>query len=245
MNRIVLTMTTVCILCLTTLLAVPVMASKDAGVVIFLTGKAEVSIDKKSWSKLVVNNVIFYGTHLRTKKGTRMEIKLGNGSRIRLAPNSQIFLSDPQGRIKGRKPGMSIQLTVGKIWSKVRALMGAQDNFEVKTTHAVAGVRGTSFNVAVDNKGTSVNVFEGKVLVSNKPIYQIKGHTKANRVPVSGPQMISKREWNETIANAMESIRVGKDGKMSKAMPIPRGKKKRSPWEAWNMKRDKATEAEF
>ena len=63
----------------------------------------------------------------------------------------------------------------------------------MKSSHAVAGVQGTRFLTASSKTETSVKVFSGKVLVSNKPIYQVEGATKGTRVQVAGPQEVSRR----------------------------------------------------
>ena len=96
-------------------------------------------------------------------------------------------------------------MKAGEVWSSVQKAMGGGGSFTVKSSHAVAGVRGTRFLTASSKSETSVKVFSGKVLVSNKPIYQVEGATKGTRVQVAGPQEVSKkgmdgtRRWSNAV----------------------------------------------
>ncbi|MEZ4271328.1 MAG: hypothetical protein R3C68_07815 [Myxococcota bacterium] len=60
-----------------------------------------------------------------------------------------------------------------------------------------------------------MKVYEGKVLVSNRPAYAIEGATKATRKQVAGPTEISKKQWMEAVAGAMQLITVAANGEMS------------------------------
>ena len=44
---------------------------------------------------------------------------------------------------------------------------GIEDGFEVQTLHVIAGVKGTIFSVLNDDKGTTVSVYTGRVLVTD------------------------------------------------------------------------------
>ena len=66
---------------------------------------------------------------------------------------------------------------------------------------------------------TTVKVYDGKVLVSNRPIYAIEGHTKETRRQVPGPQEVSREQWETLVAGAMQMVRVAADGAMLIAPP--------------------------
>ena len=106
------------------------------------------------------------------------------------------------------------------------------------TDHAVAGVRGTRFQTTASQSGTSVKVYSGAVLVSNKPIYAVKGHTKEKRVQVAGPQLISKKKWKELITGAMQVVKVSSSGAMEPPTAFVMADASADDWESWNAERD-------
>ena len=127
---------------------------------------------------------------------------------------------------------------MGKIWASVKKAVGADTEFSVTTAHAVAGVRGTRFQTEATEDGTSVKVYTGAVLVSNKPIYAIKGHTKEKRVQVAGPQLVTKKKWKELVDGAMQIISVSSSGTMQPPASFSMADASQGDWEAWNAERD-------
>ena len=84
-----------------------------------------------------------------------------NGATLRLLPNSKVEKNDKDSIITK----IRLKLTSGKIWNKV-ARLAAESEFNVETTSAIAGVRGTEFGIeATDNKLT---VFSGIVVARMK-----------------------------------------------------------------------------
>ena len=148
-----------------------------------------------------------------------------------------------KGAVKGKTSTDShrkvrVKLLLGKVWSVVNRAIGHEEVFKVQTANAVAGVRGTRFQTTYSKaQGTEVKVYDGKVLVSNKPIYaqSVKGK---ERVQVPGPAEISKQEWSEIVAAAMEHVRVLADGTMSQKASFTLAKS--DLWESWNLARDKS-----
>lgn len=217
-------------------------ASGTAGTVTFVEGQASVVRgDKGSPVSLATNTKIGQGDRLKTGSGARLEAKLNDGSLLRLAENSELRLDS--AAIDRKNPGkkkVKAKLFVGRVWAAVTKLFGDDSEFEVQTPNAVAGVRGTRFAAAAGSDGsTTVKVYSGQVLVSNKPIYAVKGHTKANRVQVAGPQEISKNQWDELVAGAMQMVKIAASGEMTKAEQFAMAQDGADDWEAWNSERDK------
>ena len=231
-----------------TLLCVPNVYAKVQGVgqVSLVEGSASVQRAKgEAFVDLKLGDSVYKGDRVRTAEKSRLEIRFHDGSILRLAANTQIKMRYVQKQGEGRKKTASgklrkkikIKLILGKLWSVVNRSLGHDEVFSVRTPNAVAGVRGTKFQTTYSAAdGTGVKVYNGKVLVSNKPIYTQK--TKGDkRVQVAGPAQISKQEWNEIVAAAMEQVRVLADGSMGKKMPFALAKN--DPWESWNLARDK------
>lgn len=206
-----------------------------AGTVSILEGSAHRQDGLKSNRlTLTSGSKIFAGDYLQTGAQSRMEVTLRDGSKVRLAANAKLHLKEVA--IDKRKKTIAAKLILGRVWAAVTQLMG-NSRFEVTTVNAVAGVRGTRFSTAIVADGaTEVKVYDGAVLVSNKPVYAIQGHTRSTRQRVAGPAQISKKAWQEQIAQAMQSIRVSKDGALGQAQAFQSAAVDR--FEAWNQKMD-------
>ncbi len=211
-----------------------------AGHVNYLLGAAERKGTGGHWSTLAQGTKIFQGDRLRTKKSARLEAKLMDGSMLRLGGSSELRLRTTTYHRKTKKKSVSAHLFFGRAWAAVTTLFGRESRFEVTTKNAVAGVRGTRFSAKVSKDGTTeVKVYDGKVLVSNKPAYAIKGHTKTKRVQVAGPQEIDKKQWEEMVAGAMKVVRVASTGEISPAEDFKLTNAADDDWEQWNSERDK------
>jgi len=105
------------------------------------------------------------GAKIRTGKDGSAEIQLDNGSVLQVRPNSSMSLSANKRQLEKKS---SVVLFFGRLWSKVTTSTTGETNFEVKTPNAVCGVRGTQFETAVGDDGsTRVRVSEGKVGVGD------------------------------------------------------------------------------
>lgn len=199
-------------------------------------GKAFYRVSAGQWQKIKKNVKLGEGTTVRTDAGARLEIRLADGSVFRLGPKAELSLDSLKAGSSRSPRRIEASVAAGQVWSSVQKAMGGGGTFTVKSAHAVAGVRGTRFLTASSKAETSVKVFSGKVLVSNKPIYQVEGATKGTRVQVAGPQEVSKKEWMELVAGAMQFIRVSSSGSMTQ--PSAFAAKKTDEFVQWNLALD-------
>jgi hypothetical protein len=133
------------------LLAVPAWADV-AGKVSSVVGSAEVQPGGVgSWEPLSVDRDVSVGDHLRTTDGGRLSVVYRDGSVITLAPGSELTIDD-QALPPGGPPVSLFSLNRGKLDVSVpKGLYNTQGaRFEVKTTTAVAGVRGTQFTIETE-----------------------------------------------------------------------------------------------
>ncbi len=212
----------------------------------FVSGKVEraAAAAPASWIAIKVGDALYQGDRLRTKEKSRLEAKLPDGSLLRLGESSELKLEQVEVNKKEKqKKKVKARLFFGKVWAAVTEMFGEDSHFEVSTDNAVAGVRGTRFEAARDQAGsTTVKVYGGKVLISNKPVYMVEGATKGKRVEVQGPQEISKQQWEEAIAGALQMITVASGGQMSSVQGFQLAQAGGDDdWEAWNRERDKAS----
>lgn len=198
--------------------------------------------DDGPFSPLRENSDIFEGDFLKTDAEARLEARLADRSIIRLGQNAKLKVEQARIPKSAEQPkSFSAKLMLGRLWAKVTALVGTESRFEVSTQNAVAGVRGTTF--AVDrgsDQSTTVKVYSGKVLISNKPVYmktEAPGK-KTGRVQVAGPQEVSKKQWEEMIAAALQQVRIAAAGDMSPMESFAEKEDAKDEWVAWNKERD-------
>ena len=144
------------------------------------------------------------GDRLQTGLLGTVELKGDQGETILLENNTSLEIG-ANGDLPSR--GRSIRLTAGRIWVKVIKLTRAFGNafrFSVITPTAFAGVRGTTFCIAVsDDLITEVSVFEGtvEVIAANKEVKVPAGYTTKVR---PGREPEAPREHGEDQNRARE-----------------------------------------
>lgn len=135
-------------------LLLPAAAGPERALVRSLTGSAEVVRGGKT-EALRVGSFVNDSDRIRTGRQSQIVV-LYKGIEIRLMPETDatlVSLTTP-----GR-PG-SVQIQRGFGWFKVT---GANDGFQASTPSAIAAVRGTSFAVGHDAKGSTSCVCKGTV----------------------------------------------------------------------------------
>ena len=229
------------------LAAVAVAApNAPAGTVTFLAGDATRTAPGGKPEKLAVGKALLQGDVLETQKRTRLEVKLGDGSVLRLGPSSKVEVAAAAFGKTVEDRNVSAKLLVGKVWANVAKAVGGEQRFEVKTENAVAGVRGTTFRVdAATDKSVVVKVYSGTVAVASgsipRPEHQgaVPAGTKPQRTQIAGPQQVTREQWEKIVTNMME-VRVSSDGTPSEPEKFALASPGEDEWEAWNRDRDQA-----
>lgn len=108
---------------------------------------------------VVRGDVLVPGEEIVTGPDGNIVIELEDGSVIILAPNSKAVVARDWCTSDSK-----VEKFFGKMWSKVKKVLSSQ-KYEVKTTRAVLGHRGTEFSVESENGQEIVRVFEGSVYV--------------------------------------------------------------------------------
>jgi hypothetical protein len=195
------------------------------------------------------NMNVFPGDKIETKKESRCEITLNNGSVVRIDENSIYTLEKVQVSNESIKAESS--LGSGKLWSTIKKIFGKDDYFQVKSPSAVIAVRGTIYRVDVaPDSSTQLRVYDGEVEVSPyKPSMGMQegapgGEPRPIGPPrdvsgpttVAGPHDVSEQEWLE-IVKAQQQIVVRPDGSFQKS-EFNAEQDAQSDWVQWNKKRD-------
>ena len=126
------------------------------------------------WIPATKGMVLSEGDIVQTKTGSKVVIKLDDGSVNQLTSLSTLTIEKLDRSLRGKNTGMDVE--VGKSWNKVKKLNVERDKFNVGTPTAVAGVRGTYFSTEVEQSADSTfDVFEGEIAVHqrNDPTYNV------------------------------------------------------------------------
>ncbi len=184
---------------------------------------------------------------LKVAEKSRLEIRFPDGTIMRFAAKTHVRMNELAFNRKTDSKNVKVGLSVGKLWANVKKLTTSDSAVEVRTSNAVAGVRGTVYRVNVEeDKSALVKVYDGSVYVANPPRDSSKpmgGATAPHEV--AGPHEVpppyhevSMEEWTE-IVKAMQQISISPQGVPSKPQDFD-PKADADDWVKWNQERDKA-----
>jgi hypothetical protein len=223
-----------------------VSAEDSAAVVTRLDGSASVfAKGAKAGTPLKKNDKIMKGQEVKVGERSRIELKYPDGTVMRFAERSVIKMEDISYDSKTRNKKVRVDLGGGKLWANVKKLATADSRVEVKTVNAVAGVRGTTYRVNVDEDNSAmVKVYDGSVNVTGVQKEQPKTPGQVTTpVPVPGPHEVpppyhevSMEEWT-VIVNAMQQITISPQGVASKPQDFT-PQQDMDDWVKWNQERD-------
>lgn len=136
-----------------------------AGKITVLEGNADVTRGTAAAAALKVGDTVQEGDILRTKRKSRLEVELKDGSRVRMSALSRLEITK---FLLGEKPDSLMVASRGQVRAIVTdAFSSRKDSFRVKTQTATVGVQGTDFNVEAEPLNTVVSVYGGVVSVEN------------------------------------------------------------------------------
>ena len=195
--RKILLITILCILCVSVLNAALTTKARIIPVKGTLRYKVGNGEYKETAKAVTVNGKVWIDTG---KNGyAKIKFPPHQGSEIKLQPETMIRLQ-----------GKSVYIKMGKSWFKVERSM---KGLIIKTPTAIAGIRGTIFEVDVKKNRTDFYVFEGRVYVV-KRISKLTTDVEQSFKTVIEPSVISEKEkfsitkrndnfWNEVNWNKM------------------------------------------
>jgi hypothetical protein len=152
-------------------LLAPALALASVGAVTALEGHGVRTPRDGGQVALVTGAELEVGDTLEVQDGAA-QLELSDGSTLLLSEHSKLTLDEATFAPLERH--FSAKLLLGSVWASVtHALEGQKSTFEVSTDRAVAGVRGTVFEVDVDastsdDPETAVSVEEGQVAVEKR-----------------------------------------------------------------------------
>jgi len=147
---------------LTFLLAAPALAAGPVGFVAASRGDAQVNAQPAK-----AGMEVFEGDQLTTGEKSRLKVLFSDDVILALGSATEVVvvkhLFDPKHNARQTR----LDLVRGKLRALVQKMVaGSRADFAVKTTNAVAGVRGTEFVLVAEEKDTKLYTFSGAVELS-------------------------------------------------------------------------------
>ncbi|MCI0365167.1 MAG: FecR domain-containing protein, partial [Phycisphaerales bacterium] len=134
-----------------------------------LASEGQVEIHRNSRGKLRIGNVAFKvedelrpGDTIITGRSGRLVLGLSDGSQAVIAPKTTVVIQD-----LSPSPRTLFEIIKGKTRIQIEKLGGRPNPYRVNTPTAVIAVRGTIFDVLVEEDQTQVFVHEGEVAVAS------------------------------------------------------------------------------
>jgi tetratricopeptide (TPR) repeat protein len=113
----------------------------------------------ENWTDAAIRQVLTAGDRVRTGNYGKISILFIDHTQIKVHRNSLLFIK-AVSKVPGKK-GTVLRLDMGEIWSRARTNPGG---LMIETPSATAAIRGTDWDIAVDEKGTtSLTVLKGLV----------------------------------------------------------------------------------
>ena len=120
----------------------------------------EVAAGKGAWIGAMAEHRLNYGSRIRTGEFSRATVRLPNRSFLRVGELTTITLQPP----KPTAEKATIDLLKGALYFFNRS---SDEHFRIKTPVATGAVKGTEFEVHLNEEGASVwSVIDGEVAVS-------------------------------------------------------------------------------
>lgn len=138
-----------------------------SALVVFSVGDSRIVHSDLTEERATLGSAFKNGDKIITGTKSKVDIQIGDGTAIRLGPNSKLdfsqLLLNPTGN-----SDIKLFLSNGKIFASVRK-ENKNDSFTISTPTIVAGVRGTAFILEIKKDlMASIKVVEGSVAVSPK-----------------------------------------------------------------------------
>ena len=179
-------------------LLITITAFSSVGKIENFEGRAFIKLQNaKGFKKLTKDIEINKGDVIRTYKNSSATVVFNDNSQLKVYEKSIVKIDNNKTDKNNSK---SITLFSGKLWAKIRKKVTKKNFFRVNTPTATAGVRGTSFGIAVSSNGSSlVKVREGRVLFDSDLDPKALAHKEKEKVKEekkSETEIIQPKELN-------------------------------------------------
>lgn len=134
--------------------------AQPAAEIVSLSGRGESrATEESTWQPAAVTQRLVAGADVRTHALSSAALLLADRTQIRMSANAQLRLAD------ARPERSRLDLAVGRLWARTKKTPAA---LEIRTPAALGVVRGTDWDLEVDDAGrTTLTVLSGLIVLSN------------------------------------------------------------------------------
>jgi hypothetical protein len=176
-----------------------------------LTGQVEVQRGGRGeFRALAPNAFVKTGDVVRTGSDGRAEFTWADGTRWKLLPGSLLTVKKSSTNTVRRSDQSLLSLSSGKMLVRVARALPSASRFEIETPSALARVRGTIFSIEIQGQKTLVQVWKGKVALSNPQGHSVaveRGQAGSVDPAVSAPQVRSDASIERLFAGEKSMAR--------------------------------------
>ncbi len=115
--------------------------------------------------ELKTGDEIEQGTKIETPKNALVNVYFPDGSVARIDGESTLIIEEANYEADSHRLVVRMSLAAGRVWSKIIGLATTDSAWEVKTSNAVATVRGTAFGVEYSRGKSTIIGSENNVIV--------------------------------------------------------------------------------
>ena len=180
--------------------------ANDFGTFVLVKGKVFIEAADTTRAEAKVNSKIYEGQTVITEADSRAKIVMSDRNIINVLPNTKLKIE--KYKTSAREKSVSLNLIEGRVRTNVEQDYDNKNNkFEVRTSTAVAGVRGTQFITSYnkDNQLTEVVTINGRV-----SLMSIAKAGLGKSLPV------------EVSVSKGEKVQISNDGKATDPVKIPK-----------------------
>ncbi len=131
-------------------------------------GKVEVRSPRTGkWREVRAGMPVRMKWDIRTYVESSVDLKFENGTILKLGEKTVLNLEQLIKNNKLKATRTTIKVPAGKVWANVKKLVNQKSEFQFKTPTAVAAIRGTQLGIEAAPEESKIQVFEGRVEVTN------------------------------------------------------------------------------
>ena len=197
----------------------PAAAQRRPVVISLLEGSAQLRHGPGIPRDLHQNEAVEQGDVVETGDDSRLELKLLDGSLLRLGERAQLAVTEvrfERGAVTARRY-LSVRLLAGRLWAKALPAESGDRSFQIGTENVVARAHGAAtFRVdAHHDRSVLLRVYSGTVVLQ----------------PAGGDA------WEKAVGKEMQ-ILVSPDATAGVPAPFTQADEQGDAWAAWNRKLD-------
>ncbi|MBN1348727.1 FecR domain-containing protein [candidate division KSB1 bacterium] len=199
--------------------------------------------EEPGWKSARLYAKVKNNDQIQTQTESRCEVKLNDGSTIRIGEKSKFTFTEASD--SPQKRSFSSLLSWGRIWANVRKVNRSYNQFQITAPAAVCAVRGTIYRMESDST-TRIMVYDGEVDVGpaatsqdSTPVPSPPKNLQPQEIQgpyeIPGPYEVTLDHWIRIVKGFQIEIRP--DGKYAKS-EIDEETDQNSEWVRWNQQRD-------